>query len=153
MSEEVDRLLNQPREFKIGSKTVTVEALPPGAVTLIIMKIIEKIRTVDLELLKNTVSDSKVKARVESIYDLFKTRLTEAMACDYQIFQLILTPAEIWKRTRGQLKDTDFPISIEELEWEAPELMLGEIFDEWIARNPRFAIQKKMVSLASMQQQ
>ncbi|HOT98869.1 MAG TPA: hypothetical protein PKZ83_17235 [bacterium] len=148
MNEEVDRLLNQPREFKIGNKTLTVEALPPGAVTLIIMRIIDKIKTVDLEMLKNAVADGKA----ESIYDLFGTRLVEAMARDYQIFQMILTPAETWRRTRGKLKKTDFPVTIEELEWDAPELMLGEILDEWLARNPRFAIQKKMVNLAAMQQ-
>jgi len=151
MNEEMERLLNQPKEYAIGAKTVTVEALPPGAVTMIILKIVGKIKTVDLALLKNAASNSGPNTTIESIYDLFEKRLEEAMVCDYQIFQLILTPAETWRRTRGKFKKEDFPISIEELEWNAPELMLGEIFDEWIARNPRFAIQKKMVNLASMQ--
>ena len=149
MDEQMERLLNQPREFKIGSKIVTVEALPPGAVTLIITRIIEKIRTVDLELLKKAVDQGSA----ENLYDLFEKRLKEAMERDYSIFQMILTPADTWRRTRGNLKKADFPITMEELEWDAPELILGEIFDEWVARNPRFAIQKKIVSLAAMQQQ
>lgn len=62
-------------------------------------------------------------------------------------------PAETWRRTKGNLKKTDYPVTLEELQWAAPELLLGEIFDEFIARNPRFAIQKKMVNLAQMQQQ
>jgi hypothetical protein len=147
VNEELERLLNQPKEYTIAGKTVTIEALPPGAVTIIIMKIIEKIKTVDLDLLKGTVDAGKI----EAIYDLFEKRLKEAITRDYQIFQLMLTPAETWRRTKGNFKKTDFPITLEELEWETPELLLGEIFDEWIARNPRFAIQKKMVNLASMQ--
>jgi len=151
MSEEVERLINQPREFRIGEKTVAVEALPAGAVTIIIKKIISKIRTVDLELLKNAARTGE-KGGAESLYDLFEKRLTEAMAKDYEIFQLILTPAETWRRTRGNLKKTDLPVTQEELQWEVPEAVLGEIFDEWSARNPRFDIQKKMVGLAAMQQ-
>ncbi|HOX87906.1 MAG TPA: hypothetical protein PKY55_15105 [bacterium] len=149
MSEEIERLLNQPREFRIGEKTVTVEALPPGAVTLIIVRILDKIKKIDLEMLKEATKESQV----ESLYDLFEKRLQEAIVRDYEIFQAILTPAETWRRTKGNLKKTDYPVTLEELQWAAPELLLGEIFDEFIARNPRFAIQKKMVNLAQMQQQ
>ncbi len=149
MSEEIERLLNQPREFRIGEKTVTVEALPPGAVTLIIVRILDKIKKIDLEMLKEATKESQV----ESLYDLFEKRLQEAMVRDYEIFQAILTPAETWRRTKGNLKKTDYSVTLEELQWAAPELLLGEIFDEFIARNPRFAIQKKMVNLAQMQQQ
>lgn len=147
MSEETERLINQPREFTIGGKTVAVEAHPAGAVTIIIRKIIEKIRTVDLELLKTATTEG-----ADSIYDLFEKRLAEAMAKDYAIYQLILTPAAVWCRTRGNLKKSDLPVTLQELEWETSEAVLGEIFDEWLARNPRFSIQKKMVSLAAMQQ-
>lgn len=148
MSEEIERLLNQPREFRIGEKTVTVEALPPGAVTIIIMRILDKIKKIDLEMLKEATKESQV----ESLYDLFEKRLQEAMVRDYEIFQAILTPAETWRRTKGNLKKADYPVTLAELQWAAPELLLGEIFDEFIARNPRFAIQKKMVNLAQMQQ-
>lgn len=149
MSEEVDRLINQPREFAIGNRTVTVEALPAGAVTLIITKIIEKISTVDLEVLKES---SKKKGGAESLYDLFAKRLQKAMVKDFEIYQMILTPAATWAAKRGNLKPEDYPVTLQELEWDAPEAVLGEIFDEWLARNPRFAIQKKMVSLAAAQQ-
>ncbi len=152
MSEEIERLLNQPREFRIGEKTVTVEALPPGAVTLIIVRILDKIKKIDLEMLKEATG-SKKGPNVESLYELFENRLREASIRDYEIFQLILTPAETWRRTKGVFKANDYPVSLKEIEWEAPELLLGEIFDEFIARNPRFAIQKKMVNMAQMQQQ
>lgn len=140
------QLLNQPREFRIGCKTVTVESLPAGAVTLIITRIIEKIRTVDLEVLKEGAEGG-----AESIYDLFAKRLQKSVVKDLEIYQLILTPAEVWRRTKGNLKKSDYPVTLQELEWEAPEALLGEIFDEWLARNPRFAIQKKMVNLAAAQ--
>ncbi len=149
MSEEVDRLINQPREFTIGDKTVTVEALPAGAVTLIITKIIEKISTVDLEVLKES---TKKKGGAESLYDLFAKRLQKAMVKDFEIYQMILTPAATWAAKRGNLKPEDYPVTLQELEWETPEAVLGEIFDEWLVRNPRFAIQKKMVNLAVAQQ-
>jgi len=141
------QLINQPREFKIGSKTVTVEAQPAGAVTLIITKIIEKISTVDLEVLKEGV-----KGKAESLYELFAKRLQRAMVKDFEIYQMILTPAATWAIKRGNMKPEDYAVTLEELEWDAPEAVLGEIFDEWLARNPRFAIQKKMVSLAASQQ-
>lgn len=149
MSEEMERLLNQPKEFRIGDKILTVEALPPGAVTMIILQILQKIKTVDLDLLKGTVEGGKV----ESIYALFEKRLMEADARDCQIFQLMLAPAEAWRRTKGNFKKADFPITLEEIQWGVPELVLSEILDEWLARNPRFAIQKKMVGLASMQRE
>ena len=143
------QLINQPREFKVGNKTLTVEAQPAGAVTLIITKIIEKISTVDLEVLKES---TKKKGGAESLYDLFAKRLQRAMVKDFEIYQMILTPAATWAAKRGNLKPEDYPVTLQELEWETPEAVLGEIFDEWLARNPRFAIQKKMVNLAVAQQ-
>ena len=117
--------------------------------TLIITKIIEKISTVDLEVLKEGV---KGKGKAESLYELFAKRLQRAMVKDFEIYQMILTPAATWAIKRGNMKPEDYAVTLEELEWDAPEAVLGEIFDEWLARNPRFAIQKKMVSLAASQQ-
>ena len=145
------QLINQPREFKVGNKTLTVEAQPAGAVTLIITKIIEKIRTVDLEILQESVR-GKGTGGAESLYELFAKRLQSAMVKDFEIYQMILTPAATWAAKRGNLKPEDYPVTLQELEWETPEAVLGEIFDEWLARNPRFAIQKKMVNLAVAQQ-
>jgi len=145
MSDEVEKLLNQPKEFKIGDKTVYVEAQPPGVVTLIIKKLIEKAKVVDLEILKQMTE----KADVDSIYALFERRLDEAAGKDFEIFQMMLTPAEVWRVKKGKVSAEDYPVTREELEWNATELMLGDIFDEWTARNPRFEIQKKMINLTA----
>jgi len=145
MNEDVEKLLNKPKEFKIGDKTVYVEAQPPGAVTLIIKKLIEKAKVVDLEILKQMTDE----ADVDSIYALFEKRLDEAAGKDFEIFQMMLTPAEVWKEKRASVGENDYPVSKDDLEWNATELMLSEIFDEWMARNPRFEIQKKMINLTA----
>ena len=51
----------------------------------------------------------------------------------------------------GLEEDDDYTVSLDELEWDATEEQLGQIFDEWTARNPRFERQKKMISVTAPQ--
>ena len=138
-----EQLFNQPKEFKIGEKTVLVVSQPPGAVTLIILAMVEKIKGVDLDVIKAAASEEK-PADIGTIYEVFEQRLKTASAKDFRIFQMILTSPETWRRTKGSLKKTDYPVTEDEIEWGATDAMLMEIFDEWVARNPRFELQKKM---------
>jgi hypothetical protein len=145
MSEEkLERLINSPKEFIVNGKKVTVESHPPGAVTMIIKKLVEKMQKIDLAIVKEKLQD----AEAETFYDLFYERLDKAEEYDLEIFQLMLTPAAKWREKKGVFTEKDFPISIDELQWDTNESTLGEIFDEWAARNPRFAIQKKMANIA-----
>jgi len=143
-----EQLINQPAEFKIGEKTVFVEALPAGAVTIIIKKMIAKTETVDLDMLQQISKEKKDK----SIYDLFKERIDKSIKQNLNIFQMILTPAAKWKEKRGNLKEADYPVTNEDLEWNTTDQLLLKIFEEWLARNPRFALEKKMTGAMAGQQ-
>jgi len=146
---EVDRLVNVPATFDIGSKTVKVEALPAGAVTQIYKHRIAKAKRVDLDLLKKEANKGKESGeeQLDTIYDLLEKRLVTDSYEDYQLIRLMLIPAKVWTEKRGNFEKTDFPIAIEELEWQATELQLIQIIDEWTKRNPRFERQKKILEM------
>jgi len=154
-ADEIERLINKPAEFTIGSKKVFVEAQPPGAVTCIIRHLIEKAKRIDLDILKKYTKDKiKDKDKVdemqaESIYDLLSEKIAKDAQEDLVLFQMILTPAEIWAKRRGNLAKSDYPVTVKDLEWDTPEKMLLDMFLEWSARNPRFERQKKTLEMAS----
>lgn len=143
---EINRLINKPAEFEINSKKVFVEALPAGAVTVIIQKLIDKIRQIDFETVGKA---AKGKDDIDVLYETLMKRMKIDVDADLAIYRLMLIPAKLWADKRGNFAETDYTISIEELQWNATEQQLMEIFDEWIARNPRFERQKKMMMMMS----
>lgn len=154
-TDELERLINKPKKYKIGEKIVYVEAHPPGAVTCIIRHIIEKAKRVDIDIMKQVLSvkadnkDKKKNAEIDTIYELLSQKIQEDSIEDFKLFQLILTPTKTWTETKGNFELNGFPISTDELEWNATENQLLDIFMEWTKRNPRFDRQKKILSLAS----
>ena len=161
---EVERLINKPAEFEINGKKVSVEALPAGAVTIILQKLIDKVQQIDAETMSKIHSEKKkteqkkqseaekaemAAKQVAALYDTLTKRMRSDVDADLAIYRLMLVPAKLWTDKRGNFADTDYTISLEELQWNATEQQLVQIFDEWTARNPRFERQKKTMMMMS----
>lgn len=151
MSRESERLTNKPAKWTIGTKTVQVESLPAGAIVQILEEIKKRTKLASPEKAIELMGSGKdINVFIKEFRDLVKEDLLTEVENDWELYRLILIPADIWRKTRGdfsEFKDEDYPVTQDDIEWNATEDLLLDIWTEFWKRNARFDRQKKMADV------